>query len=84
MTAGGPVGMSCRECLWPCELHNVRRCATCHNHDGECEYGGCFETAAVALRFRHEVRRFCRTHAEDPHFSFARAGVVETTLLTAE
>lgn len=67
---------ACAECAVRCELHGVTRCITCHNHPGECEYGGCTIPTAYRLTFRNEVRRFCEEHATSPYFAFARTGAL--------
>lgn len=28
-------------CAVPCELHGIMGCATCHHHEGECQFGSC-------------------------------------------
>jgi hypothetical protein len=64
---------TCSECRRPCPEHNVTGCATCHNHPGECAWGGCFEKATTSVEFKGgEVRAMCGKHAAHP----ANMGVV--------
>lgn len=28
-------------CAVACELHGIMACATCHHHEGECQFGSC-------------------------------------------
>ncbi len=44
---------TCHECKKSCEIHNVTYCATCHNHDGECNRGGCYRRARKTLSILH-------------------------------
>ena len=54
-------------------------CATCHNHPGECGFGGCFKKAKFRFAFKNagrvfEIREFCRCHATAPRYGWLRAG----------
>ena len=72
--------MSCPECLKPCELHSITHCATCHNHEGECSFGGCFEDGVDVWDFEGRERRvFCEKHSTDPRYGWLRAGGEKVT-----
>ena len=66
--------MFCLECIKPCELHGMDRCATCHKHPGECGIGACEELATHALEHPQETRIACETHATDPTWACVRVG----------
>lgn len=72
--------MSCHECLRPCPEHNVTYCSTCHNHPGECSYGGCFKPILSIFNFGFEKRGFCKKHSTSPRYGWLRkGGVLEPT-----
>ena len=60
--------MMCLSCLKACELHNITHCATCHKHEGECDYGACQEpsTTYFTLQAKNgrviEQRHVCAEH----------------------
>ena len=65
----------CTECLRLCGLHGITACATCHDHEGECSYGGCFEPGEVTFDYDGVERRtFCQLHATAPRYGWLRAG----------
>lgn len=75
----------CTECRYPCELHGITRCLTCHNHPGECEYGGCTRPQRGGGAFEYVdpelhgclvggVGRYCRVHSDDPRYGWLHAG----------
>lgn len=67
---------TCQECAKPCPEHSALACATCHNHPGECGYGGCGEPHIGSVDYGTEVRHFCPIHLNDPAYGWLRAGGV--------
>lgn len=55
---------TCTECLNPCEMHGLTFCATCHKHEGQCDFGDCEETEGVERVRVHpsETRPLCSKH----------------------
>lgn len=72
--------LNCLECLERCSLHNVTRCLTCHDHPGECSWGGCTRNATHLVDHPKEKRPMCREHATAGWTAFSRVGATVEVL----
>lgn len=71
-------------CAVACELHGIMACATCHHHEGECQFGACEAPRVTWIEYLRGDGTVatrdaaCRKHA-DMLLECSRKGTVRET-----